>query len=117
MEETQLLNETTALIVRDLGFESTKSVTDEAQLLEEVAFVVADMMEHKIDLLLSTMYRMDIDETKIHHALNTHSDFEPVNFRLAKLIIDRQKKRVLTKYNFKTSKKDNSDTSLWEDVE
>ncbi len=113
MEDTNLLNETTALIVRDLGLESTIPILTEAALLEEVAQVVAYMIEHKLDLLLSTMYRMDIDEVKIHDALNSHQDFEPVNYRLAKLIIERQKKRVLTKHSFKIK---NSNPDLWEDV-
>ncbi len=109
MKKSELLNETTALIVRDLGFESTKTITDEAQLLEEVAHVVAYMIEHKIDLLLSTMYRMDVDEVKIHNALNAPDDTLPVNYRLAKLIIDRQKKRVLTKHNSKVTKRNDYD--------
>ncbi len=113
MEDTILLNETTALIIRDLGFESTTPIKTEAELLEEVAHVVAYMIEHKLDLLLSTMYRMDIDELKIHTALNAHGDFDPVNYRLAKLIIERQKKRVLTKHTFKNK---NSNTDNWEDL-
>jgi len=113
MKKEQLLDETTVLILRDLEFESTTPIIDEAQLLEEVAHVVAYMIEHKIDLLLSTMYRMDVDEVKIHAALNAETDTQPVNYRLAKLIIDRQKKRVLTKHNSKVSNRDDFNDSIW----
>ena len=104
MNQTPLLEETTALIVRDLNLETPAHLVDEAALLKYLSEVVAEMITNKLDLLMSTLYRLDVDEKKINKALQ-HGQPEAANIALAKLIIERQKKRIETKRAYVVNKK------------
>lgn len=87
---------TTELIVRDFELEPQEKPLTEEELLELLAGHVADMIEHRLEFLLSMMYRLDIDERKVHFALSPFCE-EPANIALAKLILERQKQRAFTK--------------------
>ena len=96
MKHIPILEETTALIVRDLNLATPAQITTEAGLLDYLSDAVAYMIEHKLDLLMSTLYRLDVDEKKINQAL-LPGQTDTANVALAKLIIGRQKKRIETK--------------------
>ena len=98
-----ILEETTALIVRDLNLTTPTSIPDEAALLDYLSEVVAHMIAHKLDLLMSTLYRLDVDEKKIQQAL-LPGQKDSADVALAKLIIERQKKRIETKRAFSVNK-------------
>ncbi len=104
MNQAPLLEETTALIVRDLNLETPSQLADEAALLKYLSEVVEDMITHKLDLLMSTLYRLDVDEKKINKALQPGQP-DAANVALAKLIIERQKKRIETKRAYVVNKK------------
>ena len=91
---------TTELVVRDFGLELHKEVLTEEELLQLLSDVVADMIERRLEFLLSLMYRLDIDEKKVNFALSPLCE-EPANVALAKLILDRQKQRAFTKQYYK----------------
>lgn len=104
MNIAPILEETTALIVRDLNLETPAPLADDAALLKYLSEVVAEMITNKLDLLMSTLYRLDVDEKKINQALQPgHTD--AANIALAKLIIERQKKRIETKRAYVVNKK------------
>ncbi len=89
-------------MARDFGLEpSNKKTWTEADLFELLANEVADMIEHRIDLLLSLMYRLDVLEVDINAALNPANPVA-ANVALATLIMERQRQRVLTKRTYKT---------------
>ena len=88
--------ETTALIVRDFELETPENPMSEAELLAYLADVVGYMIEKKLDYLLSLLYRLDVSESKINHALMP-SNPEDANVALARLVIERQKQRIATK--------------------
>lgn len=96
------LEQTTALVAKDFGLAKTTPLTEE-ELLDAIANRVAEMMEENKDLLLSYMYRLDIDEGKIHFALSPLAN-EPTHFALARLILNRQKQRAITKLSYKPPK-------------
>lgn len=102
--EEDYLEQTTALVAKDFGLAKTTPLTEE-ELLEAIANRVAEMMEANKDLLLSYMYRLDIDEGKIHFALSPLAN-EPAHFALARLILNRQKQRAVTKLSYKPPKLD-----------
>ncbi|MCB0584494.1 MAG: hypothetical protein KDD06_04100, partial [Phaeodactylibacter sp.] len=54
----------------------------------------------RLEFLLSLMYRLDIDEKKVHFALSPYSE-EPANIALSRLILERQKQRAFTKQHYK----------------
>ena len=103
-EEEDYLEQTTALVAKDFGLAKTTPFTEE-ELLDAIANRVAEMMEENKDLLLSYMYRLDIDEGKIHFALSPLAN-EPAHFALARLILNRQKQRAITKLSYKPPKLD-----------
>ncbi len=102
--EEEYLEQTKALVAQDFGLTQTTPLS-EAELLEAIANRVAEMIESNKDLLLSYMYRLDIDEGKIHFALSPLAN-EPAHFALGRLILNRQKQRAITKLTYKPPKLD-----------
>ncbi len=101
-------DETRSLIIRDFGLDIPGEGMDEAGLFQILADAVAYMIEHKIDFLMSLMYRLDVLEPDINHALSPFC-IDPANIALAKLIMARQKQRVQTKLEYKAANKDQQD--------
>ena len=100
-KETQA---TAKLIARDFGMEKLeKEALTEEQLLQLLETQVAYYIEHNLDFLLSSLYRLDISEKLVRNAL-LPSSAVPANVGIAKLILDRQKKRVFTKQFYKQPK-------------
>lgn len=88
--------ETTALILRDFELvEPNKEITEQ-ELLNYLSDAIAYMIEHKLDFLLSLLYRLDVSERKINEALLPGNTEDAPN-ALAKLVLERQKQRVATK--------------------
>ena len=100
-KETQA---TAQLIARDFGIEKIgeQEMTEEA-LLHLLESQVAYYIEHNLDFLLSSLYRLDISEKLVRDALLPSSAI-PANVAIAKLILERQKKRVFTKQFYKQDK-------------
>ena len=102
--------ETTALIVRDFELTTPEKPMTEAELLNYLADVVAYMIENRLDYLLSLLYRLDVAEDKINRALMP-GNAEDANVALARLVIDRQKRRIATK---KAYREQNPSNWNWE---
>lgn len=80
-----------------LKLEENKS--SEEEFISILAEKVEVYLERNPDLLMSYLYRLDVDERRIQKALSNQSD-EPGNLVLARLIWDRQKKRLETKKQY-----------------
>lgn len=93
----ELIPAMTKLIARDLGLEIEDAAISETLLLDLVANRVAWLLEHQFEWLMSLLYRLDVDENKARQTLEPGSE-EPANIALAKLIIERQRQRILTKW-------------------
>ncbi len=102
--------ETTALILRDFELSDPQKELTEQELLDYLAAAIEYMIEHKLDFLLSLLYRLDVSERKINEAL-LPGNREAANIALAKLVLDRQKLRVATKKAYKEQNPSNWD---WE---
>lgn len=95
---------TTQLIRKD--FNLSLSETDEvdtlteAQLLRLLADEVDRMMGRNLDRLLSLLYTMDVGEADVAQALHPASPVPP-NEALARLIYERQRRRIHTKATLK----------------
>lgn len=98
-----------SLIIRDFELENRAETLSEEDLLRLLADQIAYMIDHKLEFLLSLMYRLDIDESKVNRALSPLSE-EPANIALAHLVLERQKQRVFTKQHYK---QDNLDSWEW----
>jgi len=75
------------------------------ELLQILADRMDEMLQLQIEYLFSMMYRLDIDERKVHFALSPIAP-EPANLGLARLILERQKQRAYTKMHYKPGKID-----------
>lgn len=106
--DKQLIIQTTALIARDFGLQIGEEPMTEEELFNLVADEVAYMIQHRLDFLLSLLYRLDVLEHKINMALSPLST-DPANIALAKLIIARQKERIFTKRQYQQEKLDDLD--------
>jgi len=100
--------ETREMIIQDFGLDIPGEGMDEAALFQILADAVAYMIEHRIDFLMSLLYRLDVLEPHINHALSPLCP-DPANIALAKLIMDRQKQRVKTKADYRSSDKSQED--------
>ncbi len=102
------LSETTQLIARDFELEGTAELVTEEELFNMLANRVAWLIEHRMEYLLSLMYRMDVSEDKVNFALSPQSP-EPANVAIARLVLDRQKERIRTKREYRQDKLDDWD--------
>lgn len=87
------------LINSTLQLDNPSGMTD-AEWLTLIGDRVQWFLDNDKDLLLSYLYRLDIDEGKINEALTPIAD-EPAHITLAKIILDRQKLRLSTKNQYK----------------
>jgi hypothetical protein len=96
-----ILQETAATIRQDFELFSDENFLTEAQLLAALATHVEEMLKNRIEVLMSTLYRLDVSEVKVAKALSPDA-LMPPHFGIAQLIIDRQKQRIETKNTYKT---------------
>ena len=73
-------------------------VLDEESVIQLFTTRVEELMREDIDLLLSSLYRLDVEEDKIQHALRS-STIPPAR-GIAMLILDRQKERLKTRKSY-----------------
>jgi hypothetical protein len=106
--EKKWKKEELALIVNKFEIEAPNGPVTEEDLVNVLADRIAEMIDRNIDMLLSLLYRLDIEEEKINKAL-TLNQVIPTNVGLAHLIIERQKERNRSKENYKVEKIDGWD--------
>ena len=82
-------------------------VLDEEAVLQLFTQRVEELLRDNKDLLLSSLYRLDVEEYKIQRALQ--STTIPPARGIAQLILDRQKERLKTRKSYKES-----DSDKWE---
>jgi hypothetical protein len=87
--------EVNSLIVRSFDLAIGEDASEE-DLLKMLTLRVTEMMEGDVDLLMSYLYRLDIDAEKINAVLSLESVLPPSE-GLARLILERQKQRIATK--------------------
>jgi len=73
-------------------------VLDEESVIQLFTQRVEEMMRDDLDLLLSSLYRFDVEEDKIQEALRSSN--VPAARGIAILILDRQKQRLLTRKSY-----------------
>lgn len=68
----------------------------EEEVLALLSERIAWLMAHRMELLFSLMYRMDIDEREVRRALHPETDMPPAE-GLARLVMQRQADRLRTR--------------------
>lgn len=96
------ITETAKLIASDFELSpSTTAFLTEAELLAALSEHVEMMLKYRLEILLSTLYRLDVSEQKVNIAMSPGAALPP-HIGIAQLIIDRQKQRLHTKATYKT---------------
>lgn len=99
METPEANRQLATLLSQD--FDITQDVeSSEEDLLWMLVDHLDFLIDNRMEWLLSLMYRMDIDEVKVQAALLPTAP-EPANIGLARLILERQKRRVYTKQHYR----------------
>ena len=98
MEENEQL---TGLINKDLGDSGgelviSSGLTDRSAIREQLAFVIARMMQDNFERLCQAMYRLDVSEQKFHEAMHGEP-IEQVPYAIADLVIEREMQKVRTR--------------------
>lgn len=87
------------MVIKEFELENIHEDVSEEELFRLLSDRIAWLMEHNMEYLLSLLYRNDIAEEKIHHALSLY-ETTPANEALARLVLERQKQRLETKKKF-----------------
>ncbi|NRB62897.1 MAG: hypothetical protein HRU40_07700 [Saprospiraceae bacterium] len=101
MEKVNLWKATAAIVKQQFDIEE-----DASEPLTEEAFhgflskKIEWMLEYNIELLFSTLYRMDVSEKSVAEAMHPEAAF-PAHLGLATLVIKRQMERIRTKIDLK----------------
>jgi hypothetical protein len=80
----------------NLVLEPSASELTESELLALLTARVSELFDKEPDLLMSLLYRLDVEESKIHNAMRLGAP-DPIPVGLAKLVLQRQKLRFQTK--------------------
>ncbi len=98
----EITAQTTALIRKDfdLPVVATNDGPTEQELLDQLSAQIFVMIEKQLEPLLNLLYRLDIDEREIERAFDPENP-EPTHLSLAKSVLERQKRRVQTKRNYR----------------
>jgi hypothetical protein len=96
------MEEDKSLSVLEQLLPENESILDEPAVLDLFTKRVEELIESDLDLLLSSLYRLDVEEYKIQRALRS-TDVPPAR-GIAQLIIDRQKERLRTKKQYASGK-------------
>ncbi|MCB0642234.1 MAG: hypothetical protein KDC44_11365 [Phaeodactylibacter sp.] len=109
--QPELNEDTKTLILQDFEMEGQDPLVSEDELFAMLADRIAYMIEHKLDFLLSLMYRLDVKEAKVQFALSPLAP-DPPHIGLAKLVMERQRVRMATKLHYKQPKLEDIDEEL-----
>lgn len=93
------------LVVQQFSLDPSKQFITEEDLLQALTEQVHFMIDNRLELLLSLLYRMDISESKINQMLSPASPID-ADRGLAILILERQKQRLLTKMTYQSEDPD-----------
>jgi len=102
-DESLLLAKTRLLIERDFSLDPSEMEGTSAweELEDHVARVVAYLVDSNMGDFLNMLYIMDVDEALIKKAISESSP-ENVCHHIARIIIDREKAKVLTRQQYRS---------------
>lgn len=93
----EFIEETSAIIAKDFNTVITDSVDDIRKML---AAKLDEMMQTKMEQLVSILYRIDVSQSKLDNIFSTGTR-EEIPFFLADAIIERQLNKVKTRHQYK----------------
>jgi|AntRauTorckE5430_2_1112549.scaffolds.fasta_scaffold06636_3 hypothetical protein len=96
------INQTAELIVNDFEMQTFDNpYLTEEELLHALSEHIENMLKYRMEVLLSTLYRLDVSEEKVEKAMSPMAILPP-HIGIAELIINRERRRLHTKATYKT---------------
>jgi len=101
-----LIFETGKLVNKDFELAESDFISEE-DLERALSAVIHRMIDHDLEKLFSILYRLDVNEQKVHAALRKNNDIAP-HIAIAKLIIKRHKEKLESRLKYKQDEDDDS---------
>jgi hypothetical protein len=100
-------NEALQLAAKDLGLTTDKSF-DRQLLVDQIN----KMLQHDFEKLVSTLYRIDVDETKLRLLLDRNTGQDSAEI-ITDLVIERQVQKIKSREQFRGTNENISDDDKW----
>ncbi len=70
-------------------------------LVEKLAFVINDFLDYDMSKLLNILYKIDVNEQQLKMILSEEQP-ENIAYKIAVLVVEREKQKVLTREKYKS---------------
>ncbi|CAA6830406.1 MAG: Unknown protein [uncultured Aureispira sp.] len=98
-KQALILQQTSAFVQKDFEVEHIPKDVTEQELLTFLEQFVQKLLDTDMKQLFYVLYRLDINEQKVHQALNPTA-IEPPHKTLALLIFQREKQKAKTRVEY-----------------
>jgi hypothetical protein len=95
-----IFQQTTEMVRQPFELDQAPPPANEEELLALLADRIGELLASQPDYLMSLLYRLDVLERKIRPVMQPDAP-EPANWGLARLVLERQKQRAVTKRTIK----------------
>lgn len=103
----------TTLPDKEKNLPTPETEPDDKKLHEKMTAFVHDLLIHDFDKLCHLIYRHDVNENKFRDAMQ-NPDVNKQAFRIAELIIEREKEKIITRKAYQKYKQDRGKNLLGE---
>lgn len=100
-----------AQINKDLSLQLTPWLTEE-ELLQTLATLINDLIQHDFAQLVRMLYRLDISETKLKQLLKDYPDADAGRI-IGSMIIERQRQKIASRKQFRQRDEDIPEDEKW----
>lgn len=108
----EILKETQAVVKKDFNLIFEQVDYLESELIDLLAEEIFKLMQQNLEQLFSILYRLDINEQKVHVALAPNAK-APANLVIARLIIEREKQKAESRLRYRNEERKDDEVSPW----
>lgn len=98
-KQALILQQTSAFVQKDFEVENLPEDVTEQELIDFLEQFVQNLLDTNMKQLFYVLYRLDINEHKVHQALNPTA-IELPHKALAQLIFNREKQKAKTRIEY-----------------
>lgn len=108
----EVLKETQAIVKKDFGLTIDQRTYSESELTDLLAEAIFKLIQKNLEQLFSILYRLDVNEEKVHLALAPNAQAPP-NLLIAQLIIEREKQKAESRLRYRHEEEPDDEVSPW----
>ncbi|MDC0231321.1 hypothetical protein OAK19_05085 [Aureispira] len=98
-KKTLILNQISAFVKKDFDIDHVPPNITEEEILDFLNRFIYDLIDNDLKRLFYLLYRLDINEQKVHNALSPKSEQAP-HKAIAKLIFLREKQKAVSRIEY-----------------